>query len=272
MRTKTVALLITAAMTSTACGAVDAGDDIQPPSDPDAPLVQIVSEGGFAPVEMILGNGPRYTLLADGRLIYQGPVPEIFPGPLIPNYQVTTIDEEQMNQVLELVNAIGLPDFEERLDDSQASMVADATTEVITYWDENGEHRYAVYALGIDTDQRGDSATEAFGDLLDLFGELAIGEAEPYEPDEIRVIAGPGFVNEEFEDIRAWPLQDTDLPTWDRLPNGWQCKVFGSDVLDTFSEATHATVWSNPDPDLPNSYLKLLVRPLHPGEEPCPTS
>lgn len=272
MRMKTTALLTAVAMTLAACGAEEPGGEPGPPADPDAPLVQIVSEGGFAPVEMILGSGPRYTLLGDGRLIYQGPTAEIFPGPLLPNYQVTEIEDDQMDRVLELVEAIGLPDFEERRDDSQTSRVADATTEVITYWDENGEHRYAVYALGIDVDQGGDPATEAFGELLELFGDLTLDEAEPYEPDQVRVIAGPGFVNEEFEDIRPWPLEDKDLSTWEMLPNGWQCTVLGSGALDTFVDATHATVWSNPDPELPNSYLKLLVRPLHPGEADCPQS
>lgn len=271
MRYKTTALLVAATMTLSACGAASAGNGDSPADDADEPLIQITSEGGFAPVEMILGNGPRFTLLADGSMIYRGPFPEIFPGPLVPDYRVTTLTDEDMDRVLAFVDEIGLPDFEERLDDTQASMVADATTEVITYWDENGEHTYGVYALGIEPNPS-NPATAAFAELLDFFGQLSLAEGEPYEPEQVRVIAGPGVVHEEFEDIQDWPLDDSDLSDWEMLPNGWQCEVLDPEILDVFSDATQVTVWSNPDPDLPNSYLKLLARPLLPGEPDCPQS
>lgn len=118
MRSGTTALLIVIVTTLSACGAVTARDGLDTPEDPDAPLAQIVSEGGFAPVEMILGNGPHYILLSDVRLICRDPIDEIFPGPLVPNYQVSTITEEEMQQVLSLIDEIGLPDITEQIGDS----------------------------------------------------------------------------------------------------------------------------------------------------------
>lgn len=270
MRTMRTWLLLAAVLTIPACG-IPTEPGLELPQDPDAPVIQVKSEGGFAPVELILGQGPRYTLLADGRLIYEGPVIAIYPGPLLPNYQVTPISEEQMASALALVDDIGLPDMDSEIDDSAASRVADATTELITYWDDNGVHTYAVYALGIDLDDTPSPATRAFSDLLEVLGDLSAGEATPYEAERVRIIAGPGFVNDEFEDVRDWPLESDDLSTWDVLPNGWQCQVFEPEILDRFADATQATQWTGSegsDMDL----VKLLVRPLHPGEPDCPSN
>lgn len=270
-----IAMLLAATMTISACGIEDE-PGLGLPEDPDTPVIQITAEGGFAPVSAILGRGPLYTLLADGRLIYEGPTIAIYPGPLVPNYQVARITDQQMEQVLDLVEAIGLPEMDREVDDSAASRVADATTEVITYWDENGEHSYAVYALGIDLDEPEPPATAAFQELFDLMGDLSSGEAEPYQPDRVRILAGPGAVNEEFEDVRDWPLENADLSSWETLPNGWLCSVFEPDVLAEFADATRATVWRwtpGDDATLADAeFLELLVRPLHPGEPTCPTS
>jgi hypothetical protein len=145
-----------------ACGGDDATETTIPTTGPtstagDSPqnvtssdvLLTVTSEGGFVPVEFNLDRMPRYVLLADGTLFYQGPVPAIFPGPLLPNVQVTEVTATQMDEILQLVEEMGLPEIDEFIDDSNAEMVADATTEFITYYDENGTHRLGIYALGI---------------------------------------------------------------------------------------------------------------------------
>lgn len=264
-------MFLTAMLTISACG-IEGDPGIGLPEDPDAPLVQITSEGGFAPISAILGRGPLYTLLADNRLIYEGPTIAIYPGPLVPNYQVTRVTDDQMQRVLDLVEKIGLPEMDHEIDDSAASMVADATTEVITYWDESGKHSYAVYALGIDLDEPQPPGTAAFEELFALMGDLTAGDAEPYTPERVRIVAGPGVVNEEFEDVRDWPLEGETFSDWDTFPNEWKCKMFEPDVLGQFTDATQTTVWRHPDPDQPDSLVTLLVRPLHPGEQACPTT
>jgi hypothetical protein len=229
-------------------------------------------EGGFVPVEISLGSGPRYTLIADGRLIHEGPVIAIYPGPLLPNYLVSHINEDQMNTVLELVDKIGLREMEDEIDDNAAQFVADASTEVITYWDADGEHTYSVYALGIEADSSNPS-TAAFSELLVVLDQLAVqGEAVPYEPERVQVIAGFGLVDPEFADVRDWPLDKTDFSDWETLPNGWMCTTYGPEVLDTFADATQTTQWTHPDPMMDAPAFTLLVRPLHPGEPDCPSS
>jgi len=246
-----------------ACGA-PGGSEVD--VEPDEPVLQIVSEGGFAPVELILNTGPRYTLLGDGRLITQGVQTLEYPGRLVPPYMVGTITDEQMTEVMELIEEIGLPEIDSEIDDSASGVVADATTEVVTYWDDAGEHRLAVYALGIDESPSDRNA--AFLELIETLDRFAAEtSAETYEPERVRVIAGPGTVNPDFEDVREWPLDSADLTSWQELPNGWRCTVMDESVLETFSDATQATVWEHPE----DGHTKLLVRPLHPGEPDCPS-
>ena len=234
--------------------------------DDDEPVLQIVSEGGFLPVEVSLNNGPRYTLLGDGSLIYQGAQTLEYPGRLVPPYMVATLDDNQLNAILAMVDDIGLPDIDDEIDDSAASSVADASTDVVTFWDENGVHRYGVYALGVQ-----ESPTERNAAFLELIQTLDqfVGQADagPFVAERVRVIAGEGFVDPEFEDVKGWPLEG-DLSGWELLPNDWQCTVIHGPVPAIFDGATQATTWEHPDGI--SDPLTLLVRPLHPGEPDCP--
>lgn len=239
-------------------------------TDPDAAVLQIRSEGGFVPVEWVLGRGPTYTLLGDGRLIYEGPVIAIFPGPLVPNYQIGQLDEATVARIEEMIDEIGLPGFEEESDASASTRVADANTEVVTYWDENGAHVFSVYALGIGgLDRTGQ--VQAFADLVALLGEAtATMESFPYVADEARIVAGVSMTDPdpEFVDIRDWPL-DSGLDGWTELPNGWLCTTVPGSVLDQFADATQVTQWTHPNESMDAPVYKLLVRPVLPGEEPC---
>lgn len=248
--------------------ACDSGGD-QVVAD-DEPLLQIVSEGGFVPVEIALGAGPRYTLLGDGRMIFEGAQTLQFPGPLVPTYLVARLSDSQMNAVLAMVDDIGLPEMDDVVDDEATQFVADAPTEVITYWDDNGQHRLSVYALGIDSQASTPARDNSFLQLLDTFDRFTAGaDAETYEAERLRVVAGPGFLNEDFQDTRSWPLDD-DWAAWTDLANGWACRVSDGEVMDTFADATQATVWESPDGLGIPAPVKLLVRPLLPGEPDCP--
>jgi hypothetical protein len=263
MKKRPLIALTVLALVFTACG---------PGGEPEAadgdPLLQVGSEGGFVPVEIALGTGPRYTLLGDGRLIYQGAQTMEFPGPLLPRYVMAQLTPSQVDALLSLVEDIGLPGIDDEADNSANQFVADASTEMVTYWDDNGRHRLSVYALGIEESPSARNA--AFLDLIETLDRFtAEADTENYVPETVQVIAGPGFINQDFQDTRPWPLDD-DQTAWSELANGWTCRVLGSEVLDLFEGATQATVWEEPDLfDFP-SPVKLLVRPLLPGEPDCP--
>jgi hypothetical protein len=265
MRTKSLGALVALALIAAACGAEGNGGGTG--VEGDEPVIQIISEGGFVPVEIALNTGPRYTVLGDGRVIYQGFQTLEYPGRLVPPYMVATLDGNQLNALLAMVEDIGLPDMTEESDNTNLDFVADAHTDTIVYWDGSGEHRYSVYALGLDEDPSDQNA--AFIELLETLDRF-VGEApaEPYEAERVRVVAGVGFTDPEFADVRDWPLENRDLSTWEELANGWHCLTLDGPVPEYFEDATQATTWELPEEN--SEPLTLLVRPLHPGEPDCP--
>jgi hypothetical protein len=266
MRRKSLGVLTSFVLVLAACGG---GDDDAESRGSDETVLQITSEGGFVPVEFMLNNGPRYTLLGDGRLIFQGVQTMQFPGPLLPPYLVAQLDDSQMTAVLAMVERIGLPDIADETDDSATAMVADASTDVITFWDAAGTHRYAVYALGLEESPT--ERNEAFLELIQTFDQFtAETESEPYTAEQVRIIAGPGTVDPAFEDVRSWPLDDS-WEEWSELPNTWACRAFDSEVLESFGDANQATTWEAPEDSFAfPAPVQLLVRPLLPGEPGCP--
>jgi len=267
MRWKQLPLLIAAVVMFAACGS-----DVSVPSDPDAPILQIRTDGGFAPIEWILSNGPTYTLLADGRLIVPGPAFEFYHGPLLPRYQISQVNEEDMAEILDLVAEMGLPEMTSEIDDSAAGFVADAGTEVVTFWDAGGGiHQYSVYALGIEPEPE-DPRTAALAELISVLGQSQGGSnASAYEPERVRVLAGVSGAPRDpgFDDVRPWPFGDDDPADWEKISESWTCAVYGPEVLDLFQDANYITLWAHPDPMVDPPAIGLLVRPLHPGEEDC---
>lgn len=264
MNRKSVIASLSVALLLAACGGSGgASSDV----GPDEALIQITSEGGFVPVEFALGTGPRFTVLGDGTVIFAGVTTLEFPGRLVPPYMTAQLSDGQLSALLAMVDDIGLPELTDETDDSAADFLADASTEVVRYWDSNGEHRYAVYALGSEEDPS--EQNQAFLDLISTLDQFTAQSAgEPYQPERVRVLAGPGAENPDFPDLRPWPL-DEEWGRWEALANGWQCRAYGDEVLATFEEATQATTWEMPDGGFDFDPATLLVRPLHPGEPDC---
>lgn len=238
------------------------------PPDPDQVLLTVTSEGGFVPIEFNLERMPRYVLMADGTLYHQGPVPAIFPGPLLPNVQVSTITEASFGEITALIEELGLPGIDERYDNTGAEMVADASTEVFTYHDETGEHRLAIYALGI---SEGGGSTDRIlaNELLQaLDTATAEGDSDPYQPERLQVAVGPALQFEQgMSTTEPWPLA-VSFEEMDEWAIGWRCmEVAGQEVdelISVLSEANQATLW-----DTGTEELSMKARPLLPGETAC---
>ena len=272
-RLRIFAAFAATAVVVAACGS---GDVLSPPDDnTDGPLIQIHSEGGFVPVEWNLGRGPTFTVTRDGEFIFQGVTTLEYPGRLVPPYMVAQLDQAELDEIERLLEEMGIAAIEDEHDDSVQN-VADATTEVIRYWDESGVHRYSVYALGI-TDQATPEATAVFAELFDYLHQLSASvDAVPYEPERVRIVAGASYEGQDpnFIDIRDWPLEGENPDNWDLYTTvgedqQWTCKVFDASVLEDFEDATQVTLWTHPSESADAQNFKLLVRPLHPGEEDC---
>ena len=90
------AALLAIAAVAVACvgSAGAAGSTPSPkPVDPDKVIFRVSWEGGFVTPETLLGRVPMVAVYADGRVITQGPVLAIYPGPFMPNLQERTLSE-----------------------------------------------------------------------------------------------------------------------------------------------------------------------------------
>ena len=144
---------------------------------PSAEEVVLVVEdvGGFVPIEFALGGGRLHVLTGDGRLIFQGPMIEIFP-PSWPNYQVRQLSEDDLDVVMDAIAVTRIDQITDEVDDSSANVIADASTTVITYYDDQGPHRYEVYALDIGEGQS--EQVQRLAGLVQVLDGVATADGE----------------------------------------------------------------------------------------------
>jgi hypothetical protein len=261
------ASVLAASLLLSACGAGATNLDL--PDDPGALILVVEDVGGFAPLNFLLNRPPRFALTAGGDFVIQGPVIQIYPGPLLPNLQTGRLDEETFQFTLEEIEAIGLSEMTDEVDDEASSRVADATTTVVTFYDDNGAHRFSVYALGIG----GPWQDERVGILENLVQTLEqTGFSTPttvYQAERIQVYAGIDEFEPEpaIKNVQPWPLP-VPFEQMTSMVQSWSCAVFeGSEaaaLFDAFGQANQATRW-----EAAGTEYNHIPRPLLPGEEPC---
>jgi hypothetical protein len=241
--------------------------DLKLTDDPESILLSVTSAGGFVPVEFMVNQGPHLVLTRGGQLIQQGPQIEIYPGPLLANWQVSQLDEESMLFVLEELDALNFDEIGQ-VENNDATGVADAPTTTVRFYNQDGEHSFAVYALGIGTESS-DSRVPILANLVDRLGSLTGPPSSSYVPEAIQVVAGvrAGEIDDAVANLREWPLPDP-YDSMTEIGFDWRCATFEGDqaaqLLDVFAEANQATGWT-----LGEAEYQILVRPLFPNEEPC---
>ncbi|HEY3427987.1 MAG TPA: hypothetical protein VGK83_04885 [Acidimicrobiia bacterium] len=252
-----------------ACGSSSdsLAEDLKLNDDPESILLSVTSAGGFVPVEFMVNQGPYLVLTRGGQLISQGPQIEIYPGPLLANWQVSQLDEESMLFVLEELDALNFDEIGQ-VENNDATGVADAPITTVRFYNVDGEHSFAVYALGISEDSS-DSRVPILANLVDRLGNLTGTSSSSYVPEAIQVVAGvkAGEIDDAVANVREWPLPEPyDAMT--EIGFDWRCATFEGDqagqLLDVFTEANQATGWT-----LGEAEYQILVRPLFPNEEPC---
>ncbi|HEY7565575.1 MAG TPA: hypothetical protein VIA81_11680 [Acidimicrobiia bacterium] len=254
----------------TACGGGAGGleTELKLNDDPSSVLLMVKDEGGFVPVEFMVGQGPRLVLLRDGTLITPGPMIEIYPGPLVTNYQQSTLDEEMMLFVLEELDALDFDAIQNEVNDEAASQIADASTTVVTFHNQDGTHTFSVYALGIGM-QYSDGRVPILANLVERISQVGFSGSGSYEWEAMQVMAGVSQnpPDPEFSTTLEWPLPMAFADMTD-TGFGWRCATFtgaeSATLLDLFEQANQATMWEESGTE-----YQIRVRPLFPGEEPC---
>lgn len=264
------ATTITSATTTTttsAPGTTAPPDTTAPRSESDDVLLQVRDEGGFVPFELLINRPPTYTVLRNGTFIYQGPQPGAFPGPVMSDMRQTQLSADDMKDIMVLIEAAGLPAIDEVINNDAQNFVADATTTIAVYYDENGAtHTYAVYALGLTMDQELPDDLANLTLLRERLANLAFAAGEPYVSDRIvvRIIEGGTF--SDIDDTRQWdfPFAPDDLDLLNDLPCGVYGGAEAEPVRTLLSDATIATQWKHE-----SGTFAVLARDVLPGEIGC---
>lgn len=231
------------------------------PTGADDIVVRIAYEGGFVPVEVAFLNLPTLLVTGDGQAIVQGPVVEIYPGPLLPNMQARPVTEAGIQDLLGLAEDHGLLADVEYTNPTNIADAPDTVVEIAA----NGEtfvHR--AYALGIsdETDPAraalADFVAQATGDWL--YGDNPeLGPEAPYTSDTFLIRASEvgDYTGDIEPTVVDWPA-DASV----RLADAGECAaVPAPEVGDLFADANQLTFFAED-----GITYQLTVKPLLPGD------
>lgn len=263
--------------TSTTGAGPGGGDAIVYPTSADDLVFRVEFGGGLVPIEAIFTSMPMLAVYGDGRVISQGPIPEIYPGPALPNLQVAKLSPAGMHQLLAAARDAGL--FEMGIDYGQPA-VADGSTTTFTIAADGKVFETSIYFLAAENASDAalsDAQVERrlrvvdfqakFGDLAGWLGE-ELGPVEPFEwrALSILIMAGdPPVVDPSGIEPRIvdWPL--ADLATLGEVhPQGRRAVISGADletVRPLVQRADALTFWKSG-----GAVYSLLLRPLLPDE------
>ncbi len=235
-----------------------AADAIVHPTGADEIVVEIGYEGGFMPVEQVFTQLPVLLVAGDGRRYVPGPQIAIYPGPLLPNVQVSDIGEGGIQSLLDLAAEHGL--LTER-DYESPDNVADAPDTVVSIHANGETYVHRAYALGIGgfdgSDEAGDRAElQAFVDAVTI--DL-VADDPRFTPETYLVQATP------LDDLSAYDIEPT-LVDWPAdvslaLADAVECaELPAADAADLFTDANQLTFFVDADVT-----YRLAVTPELPG-------
>ncbi len=256
---------------------------IDHPTGPHDLVLRISTRGGLLPPDARLTELPVLSLYGDGRLITQGPQVAIYPGPAVPNLQVTRVSEAGIQRVLRAASDAGLLGGNRHYD---YPGIADAPTTTFTVEAAGSRHEVSAYALweGTDpgrvpeTDWRARQALLSFQRQLThprswLGGDLE-AQDRPYEAHAMRIVVTPAdprtVPDQSLVNVRDWPLTRPLRTFADARARGVaRCGVLTgaelASVRDELQASNQLTFWRSE-----GRTYRLVVRPLLPDEQGCP--
>ena len=231
------------------------------PNGADDVVVRIAYEGGFIPVEMAFLNLPTLLVSGDGHVFVQGPVPEIYPGPLLPNIQVSPVTEAGIQDLLGLADEHGLLADVEYTDPTN---IADAPNTVVEIAANGETFRHSAYALGIDDET--DPARQALADFVAaatgdwLYGpNPEVGPQEQFQSEHFLIRASEvgDYAGDIEPTVVDWPA-DASV----RLADAGECATIPTaEVGELFASANQLTFFAEG-----GITYQLTVKPQLPGD------
>ena len=254
------------------------------PGAPDELVLQVAYTGGFVTPEMLAGRLPIVSVHADGRVITEGPVPAIYPGPAWPNVQVQEIDRAAVHTLVEHARVAGVTGT----GDLGTPPLADVPSTRFTLATATETTVREVYALtesaGMDagtsglTEEQLAARAELVGfldELTDLPGTLGADAVSPvaaYEPTAVAALVLPWTGDPAAEPELARPASGGPArrcPATRRARPSLGCVTATGEqagaVVTAARAATRLTPWVTDD----GARWAVSFRPLLPHESGC---
>ena len=260
-----------------ASGAPSGDPESAPAASPGADelVLRTESYGGFVPADQNVGRLPTVSVYGDGRLISEGPVPAVYPGPAMPNVLVQRITPELVQELVREGLSAGVRNGT----DLGRPGVADAPTTRVTVV--TGGGRQIVTADGLSEAAADDprltaaqrqarAKIAAFEKKLSgLPAQQGLPQPTAYEPDRLAVFATPYTAPTGLpaSPAKAWPgpaLPGSDV---DAATKAGCVVVAGAQkdkVLAAAKNANAVTPWT-----AGSAKWRIVFRPLLPDESGC---
>lgn len=273
MRAATAALLVLGL-----AGCAERGSTGGPPGAPpsseaaatDGLVLRVEQTGGFVTPSSLVARLPMISVYADGRVITEGPVAAIYPGPALPNVQVAEIATADVQAMVDRALDAGVAGT----GDLGTPPIADATSTRFTVVTTGRTYVREVYALweGVGAGGLTGEQEAARGELSELLTSLTepAQDTTAYEPAAVAAIATPwvdpgdGLVQAEA----AWPGPALPGEPTGGPPDVTCVTATGEEaraVLAAAREANAATPWVTGD----GARWSVTLRPLLPDETGC---
>lgn len=241
-------------------------------------VLRVEHTGGYVTPSMLAARLPLVSVYADGRVITEGPVPAIYPGPALPNVQVTEIGPVEVQDIVDRALAAGVAES----GDLGRPPVADVPSTRFTLLTSSDTHVREVYALGMssglpgpaDPADTGITAEQAAArdELSDFLASVTDpGRASvSYEPEAVAAIVSPWVDPGDDLPQPELPWPGPELPG---EPVGGLGDVScvtatdaeAQDLLGAAREGNAATPWVTDD----GMRWSVSFRPLLPDETGC---
>ena len=247
------------------------------PADGSVLVLRVEYIGGFVTPSSLVSRLPRYSLYADGRLITDGPIEMIYPGPALPNVQVQQLDAATVQALTDRAVAAGVGETT----DLGSPPIADMPSTRFTLTTAGGTvvrevHALAEHVFEGDGAETGLTEEQVAGRtrLRELLAALFdVGQQPPpvetYVPEAVAAVATPWL---DPEDDLAHPEQPWPGPALPGESVGGPldvgCVVATGEqapaVLAAAATANAATPWLSG-----GTRWSVAFRPLLPDESGC---
>ena len=266
-----------------ACGEQAATPSPESPSD--AYLLRASLTQALAP-ENVFAWMPAVTITADLVVVTSGPVPAIFPGPLLPNLRGREISRAGYDRIVSQARTLGLldgdgdfspPDVAPGMQLGRIEISVDGGMRILI-----GDPSRVIQCIRAPCDPP-PATPEAFASFWQQLSDLPatipdeLGSEFGYRPDGFALLIGvehaDGGAGIEPR-VRQWPLStplaDLGRPIGDRLVP--RCATIEGDDAATlateFEASDQLTRWVDPGGAAADAQ-SIAVRPLMPGEDVC---